>query len=176
MELTLSAVLLEIISNEAWVAESNQNFLAVGPNFGAGNSTSLVTIFPNPNFDARSANITLNGASHTVLQAGTGVAPATPTPTPAAVNVDPPKVKTKKSLKTKKSKVTIRLRVTSQLPGLRVKAKASGGAKVRVKGKNPYKIVVQKLKRPKTSVRITLTDSRGQTTKTKVVVKKPKKK
>lgn len=84
-----------------------------------------------------------------------------------------PKLKLPKRVKFSGAKGKAKLTVKTNTGISKVKAKATGKAKVRVTGKNPYKIVVKKTTRKTTRVKIIVVNEDGfKTTKTVKFIKK----
>lgn len=138
-----------------WNASSDSTWATIDTTFGFGNDSIGVTVSTNRSTLPRTAKISVGDAEHIITQAG---APGGPRiNAPKKLNV--------------RNRGRIKTSISSEL-GVSLKAKATGGAKAKVRGRNPYKVIVSKLKRKVTRVKLTATDEFGRSSRKTVKLKK----
>ena len=140
---------------------------------GSGQLTATMTNIPNPDVDhidvtgffdestrTFTASYTIYAAAGGVYSEGTAAGDGSVAPVAAGSK---PKLDCPKKVAFKGSKAKVKFAVDSDSDITNVKIKASGKPKVKLKGRNPYKLILKKLTKKVTKVKIFVTNGTGTT-------------
>lgn len=138
----------------AWNAQSNAGFAVLDETSGSRNGSVLVTVSKNRATSPRQATITVAGVPHLLTQEAGPV---------------PPRIVGPKRVTTGGRAARVSLRVRAGLP-VTMRVRASGGARARVRGNNPYRITVKKIGRRVTRVRAIAKDTENRSARSTIRV------
>jgi hypothetical protein len=151
----------------AYTGDSLNTLVSVAGNDDSGSDLQSRVSFPA--VAGRTYRIAVDGAGDAtgLVFLHSAFTADSPTPTPKA---SAPVIQAPRQAGVKGTTGKVRVTVVSGLPGVKLTVKASGGAQVKVRGKNPFRVIVKKITRAKTRLKITATDALGQKTLAKVLL------